>query len=114
VEKEIPIIPGCMTPGEIEQALDFGLEVVKFFPAEAAGGLGMIKALKAPYKNLKFMPTGGITIEKAAQYLREESVLACGGSWMVKADLIQKGDFEQIARLTKEAAALVKKIKNGD
>lgn len=108
VDKDIPITPGCMTPGEIEQALEFGLEVVKFFPAEPAGGLHMIQALAAPYVGLKFMPTGGIHAENVKEYLKYDRILACGGSWMVKGDLIQAGDFDQIRELSKEAANIVK------
>ncbi len=108
IEKEIPVTPGCMTPSEIEQALELGMEAVKFFPAEPAGGLTMIKALAAPYTGLKFMPTGGIDAAKAPAYLADSRILACGGSWMVKADLIRNKDFETITELTREAAKLVK------
>jgi len=108
VEKEIPITPGCATASEIEQALEYGLEVVKFFPAEAAGGLNMIKALAAPYVDLKFMPTGGINATNVKEYLKFNRILACGGSWMVKGDLIQAGDFEKITKLTEEAVEIVK------
>lgn len=108
LEREIPVTPGCMTPSEIEQALELGVDVVKFFPAEPAGGLAMIKALAAPYTRLKFMPTGGIDAAKAPAYLADKHILACGGSWMVKAELIRKKEFETIAQLTREAAGLVK------
>jgi len=108
VEKEIPITPGCATASEIEQALEYGLEVVKFFPAEPAGGLNMIKALAAPYVDLKFMPTGGINATNVKEYLKFNRILACGGSWMVKGDLIQAGDFEKITKLTEEAVEIVK------
>lgn len=111
LDKEIPIVPGCMTPSEIEQALELGLEVVKFFPAEPAGGLSMIKALAAPYTGLKFMPTGGIDVIKARDYLADSKVLACGGSWMVKAEMVKKKEFERITRLTGEAAELVKEYR---
>ncbi|MGN0308185.1 MAG: bifunctional 4-hydroxy-2-oxoglutarate aldolase/2-dehydro-3-deoxy-phosphogluconate aldolase [Lachnospiraceae bacterium] len=111
LEKEIPIIPGCMTPSEIEQALELGLDTVKFFPAEQAGGLAMIKALAAPYGGIKFMPTGGIDAKKAGEYLSYSRVLACGGSWMVKNDLIQNGEFERITELVREAADLVRECR---
>ncbi|MCL2056832.1 MAG: bifunctional 4-hydroxy-2-oxoglutarate aldolase/2-dehydro-3-deoxy-phosphogluconate aldolase [Oscillospiraceae bacterium] len=102
-EKGIPITPGCANPSDIEQALAFGLEVVKFFPAEQAGGLDYIKAVSAPYPSLKFMPTGGINAANITKYLAFEKILACGGSWMVPADLISAGKFDEITRLSKEA-----------
>lgn len=103
VSKEIPITPGTSNPSDIETALSFGLEVVKFFPAEAAGGLNMIKSLAAPYTNVKFMPTGGINANNINSYLAFDKIIACGGSWMVKGDLIKAGDFDKIRELTKEA-----------
>lgn len=111
VEKNIPITPGTCTPSEVEQALEHGLEVVKFFPAEQAGGLKMIKAMAAPYVGVKFMPTGGISPENVREYLAYDRIIACGGSWMVKGDLIKAGNFEKIVELTKEAAAIVKEIR---
>ncbi len=105
VEKGYPITPGVCTPGEVETALSFGLDVVKFFPAEAAGGLPMIKAMSAPYGKLKFMPTGGISAKNLNEYLSFPKILACGGSWMVTADLINNGRFDEIERLTREAVA---------
>ena len=103
VEKGYPITPGCANPSDIEQALSFGLDVVKFFPAEAAGGLAMIKAMSAPYGNLRFMPTGGINAANLTSYLDFPKILACGGSWMVTADLINAGDFDAIRQLTRQA-----------
>ncbi|MDR1588150.1 MAG: bifunctional 4-hydroxy-2-oxoglutarate aldolase/2-dehydro-3-deoxy-phosphogluconate aldolase [Treponema sp.] len=103
IEKGIPITPGCSNPSDIEQAIEFGLEVVKFFPAEQAGGLEYIKAISAPYPNLKFMPTGGINAGNIARYISFEKIHACGGSWMVNADLINSGDFEKITALSREA-----------
>lgn len=108
VEKNIPITPGCSSASDIEQALENGLEVVKFFPAEPAGGLPMIKALAAPYVGVKFMPTGGINQDNVKEYLKYNRILACGGSWMVKGDLIKAGDFAKITELTKEAVEIVK------
>lgn len=107
VDKNIPILPGCANPSDIEQALMFGLDVVKFFPAEAAGGLAMIKAMSAPYGNIKFMPTGGINANNLNDYLGFGKILACGGSWMVKKDMISAGKFDEITRLTKEAVDLM-------
>lgn len=108
VEKGILITPGCTNPSDIEQALENGLEVVKFFPAEPAGGLPMIKAMAAPYVGVKFMPTGGINAKNVRDYLAYDRIIACGGSWMVKGDLVKAGDFEKIKELTKEAVEIVK------
>ena len=99
----VPILPGCATPSEIEQALELGLSVVKFFPAEAAGGLPMIKAMSAPYGGVKFMPTGGINEENLLSYLGFNKIVACGGSFMVKDSLISEGKFSEITALTRAA-----------
>jgi len=107
VERNIPIIPGCSSPTDIEVALEFGLEAVKFFPAEAAGGLPMIKAISAPYVNMKFMPTGGINAKNLLSYLDFNKVIACGGSWMVSDEYIKAGDFAKITALTREAVSLM-------
>lgn len=111
VKKKIPIVPGTCTPSNIETALGFGLDVVKFFPAEAAGGLKYIKAVAAPYTGVRFMPTGGINADNVKEYLKYDRILACGGSWMVKGNLIKAGDFGKIKELTAEAAAIVKDIR---
>lgn len=105
VEKGIPIAPGCTNPSDIEQAIECGLEVVKFFPAEACGGLEMIKAMSAPYTKMKFMPTGGINAKNITTYLDFNKIIACGGSWMVNNDLIKEGNFEAIATLTRDAVS---------
>lgn len=112
-QKGIPVIPGCSTPSEIEQAIENGLDVVKFFPAEQAGGLSYIKAIAAPYVGMKFLPTGGINAKNLSSYLNYDRVLACGGSWMVKKDLIKNGDFKEITKLTKEAVKIAKESKGG-
>lgn len=109
IEKGMPITPGCCTPSEMEQAIERGLEVVKFFPAEQAGGLSFIKAVAAPYTMLRFMPTGGISPKNINDYLAFDKILACGGSWMVKKDLIEAGNFEEITRLCKEAVEAISK-----
>ncbi len=111
VEKNIPITPGCANASDIEQAIENGLEVVKFFPAEPAGGLKMIKALAAPYVGVKFMPTGGINATNVKDYLAYDRILACGGSWMVSGDLVKAGKFDTIKELTAEAAAIVKEMR---
>jgi 2-dehydro-3-deoxyphosphogluconate aldolase/(4S)-4-hydroxy-2-oxoglutarate aldolase len=107
LEKGVPVAPGCSGPSDMEAALEAGLGVVKFFPAEQAGGLGYIKAVSAPYPALKFMPTGGINAGNIAAYLGFEKVLACGGSWMVPPDRIGAGDFDAITALCREAVAKV-------
>ena len=108
LEKEIPIFPGCVTPSEVAQAVKRGLKVVKFFPAEPSGGLNMIKAVAAPYTMLKFMPTGGLNPQNVTSYLQYDKIFACGGSWMVKGNLVKEGAFDEITRLTKEAVELVR------
>lgn len=103
LKREIPILPGVMTPSEIELALSLGITTVKFFPAEAAGGIQMIKAMSAPYGQVRFMPTGGISLANMGEYLSFPKVIACGGSWMVKKELIQNGQFDRITELSMEA-----------
>ena len=107
-----PIIPGVSTAGEIEQAMSFGLEIVKFFPAEAAGGLKFIKALSAPYPSIKFMPTGGINAQNIAGYAAFSKVIACGGSWMVSKELISSKDFKKIEEESAIALQIVKEARN--
>ena len=111
LEKNIPIIPGCITPSEIAQAVKRGMEVVKFFPAEQFGGVATIKALAAPYTNVRFMPTGGVSEKNLADYLGFKKIVACGGSWMVKGDMITAGEFQKIKDMTEQAVALVKEIR---
>lgn len=106
IEKNIPVFPGCISPSEVAQAVKRGLKVVKFFPAEQSGGLAMIKAMAAPYNMLKFMPTGGINTKNLKDYLACDKILCCGGSWMVKGDMIKAGEFEKIKKLTREAKEL--------
>lgn len=103
VHAAIPVIPGAATPTEFEQAMGFGLEVLKFFPAEASGGVEFLEAVSAPYKKIKFVPTGGIDESNLVSYLRLPGVLACGGSWMVKADLIANHRFDEIQILSAKA-----------
>lgn len=105
VDKGILIVPGCTNPSDIEQAIECGLKVVKFFPAEASGGLEMVKSMSAPYPKMKFMPTGGINAKNLNSYLDFNRIIACGGSWMVNQDLITNGDFDRIAELTSDAVS---------
>ena len=109
--KQIPVFPGCITPSEVAQAVKRGLKVVKFFQAAQFGGVSTIQALTAPYVGLKFMPTGGVNAKNLADYLQCKSIIACGGSWMVKSDLIKAGEFEKIKDMTKEAVSLVNEIR---
>lgn len=102
----IPVCPGVATASEIERAMSFGLNAVKFFPAEMLGGLRTIRALSAPYKDMQFMPTGGVTPEGAAEYLKYDRIFAVGGSWIVKQDTVLRGDFETIRRLARMAQNL--------
>lgn len=103
IDNNILIIPGCSSPSDIEQAIELGLEVVKFFPAESSGGINMIKALSAPYAKMEFMPTGGVNEKNLNDYLSFNKVVACGGTWMVKPQMLKIKDFDEIKRLTKEA-----------
>lgn len=111
IAKGYPVIPGVCTPSEVETALSLGLKYLKFFPAEAAGGVKMIKSMAAPYTNVKFMPTGGISTANLADYLNCKAVFCCGGSWMVPADKIANGQFDEIEKMAAEAVALLKEIR---
>ncbi|MCH4239622.1 MAG: bifunctional 4-hydroxy-2-oxoglutarate aldolase/2-dehydro-3-deoxy-phosphogluconate aldolase [Oscillospiraceae bacterium] len=103
LDRGMTMLPGCATPAECEAAMALGLDAVKFFPAEPAGGISMIKAMSAPYSGLHFMPTGGIKPENLDSYLSFDRILACGGTWMVKESLIEDHRFDEIERLTREA-----------
>jgi 2-dehydro-3-deoxyphosphogluconate aldolase/(4S)-4-hydroxy-2-oxoglutarate aldolase len=108
---DIPVTPGVMTPTDINQALSRKLAVLKFFPAEAAGGIKTLKAVGGPYAGVKFIPTGGITIDNLAEYLSLPMVHACGGSFMVKQQIIAGGDFQTITRLAQAAVDVVKSVR---
>jgi 2-dehydro-3-deoxyphosphogluconate aldolase/(4S)-4-hydroxy-2-oxoglutarate aldolase len=99
----VPVLPGVMTPSEIEQGMELGLTHLKFFPAGAAGGAAMLRALAAPYKAVRFLPTGGISKANLHEYLSLKCVFACGGSWMVKEELLEENNFAEVTRLTREA-----------
>lgn len=105
----IPIVPGVSTPTEIGMAIDMGLSILKFFPAEALGGLKTLSAISAPFNLVQFIPTGGIVPRNLVEYLRHSKVIACGGSWLVKSNLIAEKKFDEIKRLTKEAIILTRK-----
>ena len=104
LDKGVAIVPGVNNPSLVEQAMEMGLRTLKFFPAEPSGGLGMLKALMAVYP-VRFMPTGGITPANVGDYLSLKSVVACGGTWMVPANLIDAGQWDELARLVREAVA---------
>ena len=112
IEIGVTPIPGTLTPSDMELAIELGLDVVKFFPSEPSGGLSMIKALAEPFSSLRFMPSGGINASNVRSYLEYDRILACGGSWMVKKDLIENGEFDTIRKLTLEAASTVKEIRS--
>lgn len=103
LEKGCPFVPGINNPTGIEAALKLGLKTVKFFPAEQSGGINMIKAMSAPYGGVKFMPTGGVNAGNLNDYLSFNKIIACGGSWMVKPELIEADNYDEIERLVREA-----------
>ena len=111
LEKEILVLPGCVTPSEVAQGVKRGLKVLKFVPAEQYGGVATIKAMAAAYVGIQFMPTGGINPKNVKDYLACDKIFACGGSWMVKGDVIEAGEFDKIEALTKEAVAIIKEVR---
>lgn len=111
IANNIPVYPGTVTPSEVTKAVKRGLNICKFFPAEQYGGVSTIKALSAPFTTVKFMPTGGVSAKNLKDYLSCSKIVACGGSWMVKGDLIKAHEFDKIRELTAEAVALVKEIR---
>ena len=111
VDNNIDVIPGTVAPSDIEAAMNLGLSVCKFFPAEAYGGVKTLKALAGPYADIKFMPTGGVNAKNLDSYLSCDKIVACGGSWMVKGDLVAEGNFDEIKSLVEEAVELVAKIR---
>ena len=110
-EKNIPIVPGCTTATDYHAALKFGLEVIKFFPAEQSGGLKKIKALSAPFPMFKVMPTGGISLKNLAEYISSPVIAACGGSYMVTADLIDNNKWDEITELCRKSREIVKEAR---
>lgn len=111
-EKNIPIYPGCTTPTDYHAALKFGLEVLKFFPAEQSGGLAKIKAMSAPFPMFKIMPTGGISLKNLKDYISAPQIAACGGSYMVTADLIDSGKWDEIVSLCRRSVEIVKEARS--
>ncbi len=106
LDNKVPIFPGISSPTDLESALEFGLSVVKFFPAETLGGVATLKAFSGPYGDMQFIPTGGIGVANLPSYLKLKCVLACGGSWMVKPELLKENQYDEIQRLTAEAVRL--------
>lgn len=106
-------LPGCTTATAIQMALSYGLEVVKFFPAEQSGGLSMIKALHAPFSMVRFMPTGGVSLDNLGSYAASPAILACGGTYMVKDTLIEGGKWEEITDLCKRSVCIIREARNG-
>lgn len=107
IDRNVPVTPGCSNPSDIERAIECGLDVVKFFPAEPLGGLNYIKAVAGPYPQIRFMPTGGIGPHNLCEYLAYEKIVACGGSWMVPSKLIAAGDYQGITAIVREAVSLL-------
>ena len=110
-EKDIPIYPGCTTPTDYHAALKFGLEVLKFFPAEQSGGLAKIKAMSAPFPQFKVMPTGGVSLKNLGEYLKSPVIAACGGSYIVTADLIDSQKWDEITQLCRKSREIVKEAR---
>jgi 2-dehydro-3-deoxyphosphogluconate aldolase/(4S)-4-hydroxy-2-oxoglutarate aldolase len=113
VSHSIPIVPGAITPTEIQKALSMGLTTVKFFPADAFGGLKTIKALAAPLSAVRFIPTGGISAANLAEYLSFKPIIACGGSWVVTKDLLAAKNWAEITRLAAESVKIVQSVNAG-
>ena len=107
----IAVFPGCTTPTDYHTAYRYGLKVLKFFPAEQSGGLEKIRAMAAPFPMFRIMPTGGISLKNLGQYAADPTILACGGSYMVTADLIQKGNWNEITALCKQSVNIVKEAR---
>ncbi len=110
--KDVPVFPGCTTPTDYHTAYKLGLEVLKFFPAEQSGGLAKIKAMSAPFPMFKVMPTGGISLKNLADYIKSPVICACGGSYMVTADLIDNNRWDEITDLCKKSVEIVKEARS--
>ena len=109
--QNVPVIPGCITPTEIMQAIECGLEVVKFFPAKEFGGLGAMKSLSAPFGQIKFMPTGGVNLDNLKEFISAKFIVACGGTYMVKDNLINEENYEEITKLSKQSTDIIKEVR---
>ncbi len=111
LDKKIPVFPGVITPTEIQKALSFGLDTLKFFPSESFGGLNAIKAYEGPFGQVKFIPTGGITMINVVKYLASKNVIACGGSWVAPTNQLESGNFDQIKQNIQQTVKLVQTFK---
>jgi 2-dehydro-3-deoxyphosphogluconate aldolase/(4S)-4-hydroxy-2-oxoglutarate aldolase len=111
LERGVPMVPGVCTPSEIERAMGAGLDTLKFFPAEVSGGVAFLKAVAPVYPAVRFVPTGGVDAANLGAYLGLPNVLACGGSWMVRRELVATGEFDTIERLAAEAVALARSVR---
>ena len=110
IDRDIPVFPGVNSPSQVEMGLERGLKVLKFFPAEASGGLKMLKAMAAPYGEVRFMPTGGINPDNLTDYLSFDRIIACGGTWIATAALIEEARFDEISRRVAEVLAIIRNI----
>jgi 2-dehydro-3-deoxyphosphogluconate aldolase / (4S)-4-hydroxy-2-oxoglutarate aldolase len=113
-ENQVPILPGAVTPTEMIRAINIGLNVLKFFPAETMGGLKAMKAFSDPFPQLRFIPTGGIRLENLTEYLQMKRIQAVGGSWIAKRQMIADGRFDEITRMAKEASDMVNQVRRQD
>ena len=111
MENDIPVIPGCVTPTEIMKAISLGLKVVKFFPADVYGGIKAIKALSAPFGQIKFLPTGGVSEANLKDFIENNAVAAIGGSWVCKKDDIANHDWDKITSLSENAVKIIKETR---
>lgn len=109
--QNVPVIPGCITPTEIMQAIECGLDVVKFFPAKEFGGLATMKSLSAPFAQIKFMPTGGVSLDNLKEFISAKFIVACGGTYMVKEDLINNEKYDEITKLSKQSTDIIKEVR---
>lgn len=107
----VPVIPGCITPSEIMQAIECGLDIVKFFPAKEFGGLSTMKSLSGPFGQIRFMPTGGVNLENLKEFISAKFIVACGGTYMVKDTLINEDNYEEITRLSKQSTDIIKEVR---
>ena len=112
-QQSVPFVPGAVTGSEVMRAMAFGFTTLKFFPAESSGGVAVLKAFSGPFPEVRFMPTGGITLDKLHQYLSLDNVLAVGGSWLTPHSLISDQNWEGIAQLAREAAAVTQSLRSG-
>ena len=110
-QKNVPVMPGCITPSEIMQAINCGLKVVKFFPAKEFGGLAAMKSLSAPFGQIKFMPTGGVSLDNLKEFISSKFIVACGGTYMVKDDLINNDNYAEITRLSRQSIEIIKEAR---